>query len=158
MLFFYRRRKSHRTRTKLGNPSMMISSIADNCIPTSVCPQHIRVTRRNRLCYYLSFHTVLSTDLLTAYHTHLVKPNHFCLFWLITNSSSQWTVCRLSHTSWSGWPFLLFWLIANSSFEWTICHLSHTPWARWSFLLFWLITNSSSEWTICHLSHTLWLG
>jgi hypothetical protein len=51
----------------------------------------------------------------------------FLLFWLIGNSSSEWNVCRLSHTPWSGWPFLLFLLIGNSSSEWTVCCLSHTP-------------------------------
>ena len=30
---------------------------------------------------------------------------------LNTNSSSEWTACRISHTPWSGWPFLLCCLI-----------------------------------------------
>src|SRR3989337_447710 len=72
--------KSHRPRAKLGNPSVMISSIADNCIPTSVCPQHTWLISRNHLCCYPSSHTFLITDLFAAYHTHLVKLNHFCCF------------------------------------------------------------------------------
>src|SRR3990170_3298177 len=80
MLFFGRQSKLHRKRTKLGNPSVMISSIADNYIPASVCPQHTRLISRNRLCCYQSSHTFLITDLFAVYHTHLVKLNHFCCF------------------------------------------------------------------------------
>ena len=136
--------KSHRTWTKLWNLPVMISSIANNFIPANVCPQHTRLISSNRLCYYRSSHTILITYMFAAYHTHLVKLNHLCLFWLAANSSSKWTVCRLSQTPWSGWPFLLFWLIANSSSERTVCLLSHTPWFGWLFL-FWLITNSSYD-------------
>src|SRR3990170_3992228 len=70
--------KSHRTRTKQWNPSVMISSITDNCIPAIVCSQHTRLGNRNRLYCYQSSHTFPITDLFAAYHTHLVKLNHFC--------------------------------------------------------------------------------
>ena len=42
-----------------------------------------------------------------------------------------------SHTPWSGWPFLLCCLITNSSSEWTACCISHTPliWLTVSFVL-----------------------
>ena len=68
----------HRTRTILGNPSVMISSIADNCIPSSVWPQHTRLISSNRLCYYQSSDTFLITGLFAVYHTHLVILNRFC--------------------------------------------------------------------------------
>ena len=77
MLFFCRQSKSHRTRSKLGNPSVMISSIADNCIPASVCPQHAWLISSNHLCYYRSSHTFLITDLFAVYHTYLVILNRF---------------------------------------------------------------------------------
>jgi hypothetical protein len=80
ILVFYRQSKSLRTRTKLGNPSVMISSIADNCIPATICPQYTRLISRNRLCCYWSSHTFLITDLFALYHTHLVKLNRFCCF------------------------------------------------------------------------------
>ena len=72
-----RQSKSHRTRTKQGNPSVMISSITNNCILAIVCSQHTRLVNRNRLCCYRSSHTFLITDLFAAYHTHLVILNHF---------------------------------------------------------------------------------
>ena len=65
---------------KLRNASVMISSIADNCLPASVCPQHTRVISRNRLCCYRSSQTFWITNLFAAYHTHLVKFNRFCCF------------------------------------------------------------------------------
>ena len=74
----YRQSKSHRTRTKQWNPSVMISSITDNCILAIVFSQHTRLVNRNRLCCYRSSHTFLITDLFAAYHTHLVKLNRFC--------------------------------------------------------------------------------
>src|SRR3990170_3794198 len=70
--------KSHHTWTKQWNPSMMISSITDNCIPAIVCSQHTRLVNRNRLCCYRSSHTFPIIDLFAAYHTHLVKLNRFC--------------------------------------------------------------------------------
>ena len=73
---------------------------------------------------------------------------------LNANSSSEWTACRISHTPWSGWPFLLCCLITNSSSEWTVCCISHTPSSGCPFLLFLLIANSSLNWTVCPASHT----
>ena len=70
--------QSHRTRTILGKPSVMSSSITDNYIPTSICPQHTWLISSNRLYYYRSSHTFLITGMVAAYHTHLVKLNHFC--------------------------------------------------------------------------------
>ena len=78
MLILYRQSKSHRTWTKQGNPSVMISSITDNCIPAIVCWQRTWLVNRNRLCCYWSFHTFLIADLSAAYHTHNVKLNRFC--------------------------------------------------------------------------------
>ena len=57
-------------------------------------------------------------------HTFIWLPVSFVL--LITNSSSEWTVCCVSHTLSSGCLFLLFLLIANSYLNWTICPSSHT--------------------------------
>ena len=65
--------RAYRTRTKQWNPSVMISSITDNCIPAIVCSQHTRLVNRNRMCCYRSSHTFPITDLFAAYHTHLVK-------------------------------------------------------------------------------------
>ena len=76
-LMFCRQSKSHHTRTKQWNPSVMISSITDDCIPVIVFSQHTRLVNRNRLCCYRSSHTFPITDLFAAYHTHLVKLNHF---------------------------------------------------------------------------------
>ena len=163
-------RKSHCTRTKQWNPSVMFSSITHNCIPAIVCSQHTRLISSNRLCSYRSSDTFLITDLCAAYHTHLVKLSRFCshvstqtvhpsephavyrthlwfgclflLCCLITNSSSEWTVCCISHTPSSGCPFLLCCLITNSSSEWTVCCTSHTPSSGCPFLLFLLIANS----------------
>src|SRR3989337_541922 len=70
--------KSHCTWIKQRNPSVMISSITDNCIPAIICSQHTRLVNRNHLCCYQSSHTFPITDLFAAYHTHLVKLNHFC--------------------------------------------------------------------------------
>src|SRR5215216_2882470 len=70
--------KSHRTRSKQWNPLVMISSIADNCIPAIVCSQHTLLVNRNHLCCCRSSHTFPITDLFAAYHTHLVKLNRFC--------------------------------------------------------------------------------
>src|SRR3990170_3630105 len=78
MLMLCRQSKSHRTRTKQWNPSVMISSITYNCIPAIVCSQHTRLVNRNRLCCYRSSHTFPITDLFAVYHTHLVKLNRFC--------------------------------------------------------------------------------
>ena len=77
MLMLYRQSKSHRTRTKQWNPSVMISSITNNCILAIVCSQHTRLVNRNRQCCSRSSHTFLITDLFAAYHTHLVKLNRF---------------------------------------------------------------------------------
>ena len=71
-------RKSHRTRTKQWNPSVMFSSITHNCIPAIICSQHTRLINKNRLCCYWSSHTFPIIDLFTAYHTHLVHLNRFC--------------------------------------------------------------------------------
>ena len=71
-------RKSHHTQTKQWNPSVMISSITDNCIPAIVCSQHTRLVNRNRLYFYRSSHTFPIVDLFATYHTHLVKLNRFC--------------------------------------------------------------------------------
>src|SRR6266496_3837590 len=78
MLMLRRQSKSHRTWTKQWNPSVMISSITDNCIPAIVCSQHTWLVNRNRLCCYRSSHTFLITDLFAVYHTHLVILNRFC--------------------------------------------------------------------------------
>ena len=78
MLFFCRQSKSHRTWTKQWNPSVLISSITDNCIPAIVFSQHTRLISSNRMCYYRSSHTFSITDLFAAYHTHLLILNHFC--------------------------------------------------------------------------------
>jgi hypothetical protein len=65
---------------KLLNPSAMISSIADNCLPASVCPQHTHTIRRTRVCSYRSSHTTLITRLFSRHHTHLVRPMPLCYF------------------------------------------------------------------------------
>ena len=77
-LMFRRPSKSQYTRTKLRNPSVMISSIADNCIPANVFPQHTQVISTNRLCYFWCSHTILITHLFVVYHTHLVMSNSLC--------------------------------------------------------------------------------
>ena len=146
--------KSYRTRTKQRNPSVMFSSITHNCIPAIVCSQHTRLVNMHCLCCYRSSHTFSIRDMFAAYHTHLVKLNrlcslvstqivhpsephavyrthldladHFILCCLITNSSSKWTVCCVSHMPSSGCPFLLFLLIANGYLNWTVCPSSHT--------------------------------
>ena len=71
-------RKSHGTRTKQWNPTVMISSITHNCIPAIVFSQHTRLVSSNRLCCYRSSHTSLTTDMFASYHTHLVHLNRFC--------------------------------------------------------------------------------
>ena len=73
-----RQSKSHCTRTKQWNPSVIISSITDNCIRAIVCSQHTRLANRNRLCCYRSSHMFPIIDLFAAYHTHLVTLNRFC--------------------------------------------------------------------------------
>lgn len=73
----YRESKSHHTQTKQWNPSVMISSITDNCILGIICSQHTWLVNRNRLCCYRSSHTFPITDLFATYHTHLVKLNNF---------------------------------------------------------------------------------
>ena len=143
-------RKSHGTRTKQWNPSVMFSLITHNCIPATVCSQHTRLVSSNRLCSYRPSDTSLIIDLFVAYHTHLVKLNHFC-FHVSTqtvHSSEPHAVYR-THL-WSGWPFLLCCLITNSSSGWTVCCISHTPSSGCPFLLCCLITNSSSKWTASH--------
>ena len=75
-----RQRKSHRTRTKQWNPSVMFSSITQNCIPAIVCSQPKRLVSSNRLCCYRSSHMFSITDLFAEYHTHLVKLNRFCSY------------------------------------------------------------------------------
>src|SRR5215216_6800204 len=65
-------RKSHRTRTKQWNLSVMFSSITHNCIPAIICSQHTWLVSSNCLCCYRSSHTFPITDLFAAYHTHLV--------------------------------------------------------------------------------------
>ena len=163
-------RKSHHTRTKQWNLSVMVSSITYNCIPAIVCSQHTWLVNRNHpRCYWYS-HTFPITHLFIAYHTELVKLNHICslgstqtvhpsephavyhthldltepflLRCLIENNSSKWIVCRISHTPSSSWPLLLCCLITNSSSEWIVCRISHTPSSRYPFMLFRLITNS----------------
>ena len=76
------------------------------------------------------------------------------LLLVFAHISDYGPVCRVSHTPWSGWPFLLCFLITNSSSEWTVCSISHTPSTGCPFLLFCLIANSSLHWTICLGSHT----
>ena len=70
-------RKSHRTRTKQWNPSVMISSITHNCIPAIVCSQHTWLVNKNRLCFYRSSHTFLITVLFPAI-------THILLSWTIS--------------------------------------------------------------------------
>ena len=132
----------------------MFSSITHNCIPAIVCSQHTRHISSNHLCYYRSSHTFLITDLFAAYHTHLVKLNRFCshVSMQIVHPSEPRVVYR-THL-WSGWLFLLCCLITNSSSEWTVCCVSHTPPSGCPFLLFLLIANSSLNWTVCPSSHT----
>ena len=135
-------RKSHRTRTKQWNPSVMFSSITHNCIPAIVFSQHTRLVSSNRLCCYRSSHTCPITDLFASYHTHLVHLNHFCshVSTQTVHPSELHAVYR-THL-WSGWPFLLCCLITNSSSEWTVCCTSHTPSSGSPFLWFLLISNS----------------
>ena len=101
-------RKSHRTRTKQWNPSVMFSSITHNCIPAIICSQHTRLVSSNRLCCYRS--------------SHVSDYRHVCL---------------VSHTSCSFEPFLFSCLNANNSSKWTACRISHTPliWLTVSFVL-----------------------
>ena len=147
-------RKSHRTRTKQWNPSLMFSSITHNCIPAIICSQHTRLVNRNRLCFYRYSHTFLIADLFVSYHIHLVILNRFCCLvsTQIVHPSEPHAVYR-THL-WSGWPFLLCCLITNSSSEWTVCYVSHTPSSGCPFLLFLLIANSSLDWTVCPSSRT----
>ena len=120
-------RKSHRTRTKQWNPSMMFSSLTHNCIPTIIFSQHTWLVSSNRLCSYRSSHTFPITNLFSTYHTLLVKLNHFCsLVSLQTVHPSEPHVVYHTHL-WSGWPFLLCCLITKSSSEWSVCCISHTP-------------------------------
>ena len=82
------------------------------------------------------------THMFASYHTHLVHLNRFCshVSTQIVHPSEPHAVY---HTHlWSGWPFLLCYLITNSSSEWTVCCTSHTPSAGCPFLLFLLIANS----------------
>jgi hypothetical protein len=58
----------------------MISSVTNNCLPGSVCPQHTQINSRNHLCYYRSSHTILITHLFAGYHTHLLRPKCLCYF------------------------------------------------------------------------------
>ena len=147
-------RKSHRTRTKQWNPSMMFSSITHNCIPAIVCSQHTRLVSSNRLCSYRSSHTFLITDLFASYHTDLVHLYVFCSHVSTqTIHPSEPHAVNRTHIE-SCWPFLLCCLITNSSSEWTGCRTSHTPSSGYPFLLFRLITNSELSWTVCPASHT----
>ena len=130
-------RKSHRTRTKQWNPSVMFSSITHNCIPAIVCSQHTRLISSNRLCSYRSSHTFLITDMFASYHTHLVHLN--CFYSHVSTQTvhpSEPHAVYRTHL-WSGWPFLLCCLITSSSSEWTVCCTSHTPliWLTASFVL-----------------------
>ena len=147
-------RKSHHTWTKQWNPSVMFSSITHNYIPAIVSSQDTRLVSSNHLCCYRSSHTFLITYLFDSYHTHLVHLNRFCshVSMQTVHPSEPHTVYR-THL-WSDWPFLLCCIITNSSSEWTACRILHTPWSGWPFLLCCLITNSSSEWTGCCTSHT----
>ena len=70
--------KSQYTRTKLRNPSVMISSIADSCIPADVSPQHTQVISTNRLCYIWCSQMIRITHMFVVYRTHLVMPNRLC--------------------------------------------------------------------------------
>ena len=145
--------KSHRTRTKQWNPSVMFSSITHNCIPAIVCSQHTWLISSNRLCCYQSSHMSPITDLFASYHTHLIHLNCFCshVSTQIVHPSEPHAVYR-THL-WSGSPFLLCCLITKSSSEWTIYYVSHTPSSGCPFVLFLLITNSSLNWTVCPSSH-----
>ena len=147
-------RKSYRTRTKQWKLSVMFSSITHNCIPAIVCSQHTWLVSSNRLCCYQSSHTFPITDLFASYHTHLVHLNRFCshVSMQTVHPSEPHAVYR-THL-WSYWPFLLCCLITNSSSEWTVCCTSHTPSSGCPFLLCCLITNISSEWTVWCTSHT----
>ena len=120
-------RKSHRTRTKQWNPSVMFSSITQNCIPAIICSQHTRLVSSNHLCCYRSSHMFPIIDLFAAYHTHLIKLNHFFshVAMQTVHPSEPHNVYR-THL-WSGWLFFLCCLITNSSSEWTVCCISHTP-------------------------------
>ena len=74
----YIQSKSHHTRTKQRNPSVMILSITNNCIPAIVCSQHTRLVSMNHMRCYRSSHMFPITYLFAAYDTHLVKLNRFC--------------------------------------------------------------------------------
>ena len=120
-------RKSHHTRTKQCNLSVMFSSITHNCIPAIVCSQHTWLVSSNRLCCYWSSHTFTITHMFASYHTHLVHLNHFCshVSTQTVHPSERHAVYR-THL-WPGWLFLPCCLITNSSFDWTVCCTSHTP-------------------------------
>ena len=79
------------------------------CLP---CITHI--FKLNHFCSHVSTQTVHPSEPHAVYRTHLWSGWPFLLCCLITNSSSEWTVCCVSHTPPSGCPFLLFLLIANS--------------------------------------------
>ena len=127
-------RKSHRTRTKQWNPSVMFSSITHNSITAIVCSQHTRLVSSNHLCCYRSSHTFPITDLFASYHTHLVHSKHFC-----SHVSTQTVHLSESHAVYrthlsSSWPFLLCCLITNSSSEWVVCFAHTFIWLPVSFV------------------------
>ena len=107
-----------------------------------------------RFCSLGSTQTFYQNELYAFHCTHLDLVGPFLLHFLIENSSSEWTLCHISHTLWSGWPFLLCCLMRNNLSKWTVCRISHTPSSGFPFLLFRLITNSLSEWTVCRILHT----
>ena len=112
------------------------------CSVCNPIAQHTCLISSNRLCYYRSSHTFLITYLFSAYHTHLVILNRFCSH-VSTQTVHPSEPHAVYHTHlWSGWPFLLCCLITNSSSEWTVCCISHAPSSGCPFLLFLLIANS----------------
>ena len=50
----------------------------------------------------------------------------------------------IAHTPWSAWLFLLCCLITNSSSEWTVCCISHTPSSGCPLLLFPLLQDAAN--------------
>ena len=123
-------------------------------IPAIVCSQHTRLVSSNRLCCYWSSHTSPITDLFASYHTHLVHLN--CFFSHVSMQTVHLSESHAVYRThlWSGWPFLLCRLITNSSSMWNVCCVSHTPSSGCPFLLFLPIANSLLNWTICPSSHT----
>src|SRR3989337_775767 len=78
MLMLCRQSKPHHTWTKQWNPSVMISSVTDNCIPAIVCSTHTRLGKLNRFCSLGSTQTVHPSELYAVDRTHLHLAARFC--------------------------------------------------------------------------------